>query len=286
MRIVVVMPLSRMKAKSARSGVNQGNPATASERTAAPSAVSGQGVRRLTVLGYLGIVAAYIVVLIVATVFTLDRTLGTPGYTDTGSLARELVARTAFPLAFVCLVVTALRWWRPVLVDDRPVRRWVWLVPVAILVTTLGATNWPGLAEKSTAFVCLLLLGSLMVGFAEELLFRGIGVTVFRTNGYSERAVALWTTVIFSLAHAASLLGGPLQVLSTLGTGYLYYLVRRVSGGIVLAALVHGLWDFGVFSAGVVQDEVYGAVPSFLVVEIVLLLVLLVFHRRIAPRPA
>ena len=224
--------------------------------------------------------------LIVATVFTLDRTLGTPGLTETGDLARELVLRTAFPLAFVCIVVSVLGWWRPVLVDDRPVRRWVWVVPAALLVTILGATNYPGLSEKSVAFVGLLLLGSLMVGFAEELLFRGLGVTAFRTNGHSERVVALWTTIIFSVAHAASLLGGPLQVLSTLGAGYLYYLVRRVSGGLLLAALVHGLWDFGIFSAGVVDDEVYGAVPTFLVVEVVLVLVLLAFHRRIEPRTA
>jgi hypothetical protein len=47
---------------------------------------------------------------------------------------------------------------------------------------------------------------------------------------------------------------------------------------------VHGLWDFGVLSAGVVKGEVYGAVPAILVVEIVLLLVLLAFHRRIEPR--
>ena len=159
----------------------------------------------------------------------------------------------------------------------------MWIVPVALLLTTLGVTNYGGLAEKSVAFVCLL-LGSLMIGCAEEVLFRGIGVTMFRANGQSERMVALWTTIIFALAHAASLLGGPLQVLSTLGTGYLFYLVRRVSGGLLLAALVHGLWDFGVLSAGVVKGEVYGAVPAILVVEIVLLLVLLAFHRRIEPR--
>lgn len=246
---------------------------------------SGQHrVRRLSVLGYLGIVAGYIVVLIVATIFTLDRTLSTPGYTETGGVARELVVRMAFPLAFVCVVVTLLRWWRPVLIDDRPVRRWLWLVPAALILTSLGVTNYGGLAEKSVAFVCLLLLGSLMIGCAEEVLFRGIGVTMFRANGQSERLVALWTTIIFALAHAASLLGGPLQVLSTLGTGYLFYLVRRVSGGLLLAAIVHGLWDFGVLSAGVVEDEVYGAVPVVLIVEIVLLLLLLALHRRIEPR--
>jgi len=245
-----------------------------------------RGIRRLSVLGFLGIVVGYVVVLIVATVFTLDQTLSTPGYTETGDVARQLVVRMAFPLAFVCAVITALRWWRPVLVDHRPVRRWVWIVPAAIVLTALAVTNYPGLATKPVSFVALLLLGSLTVGLVEELLFRGVGVTAFRVNGHGEGAVALWTTVVFSLAHVASLLGGPVQVLSTLGAGYLYYLVRRVTGTLLAAAFVHGLWDFGVFSAGVVEDEVYGAVPLFLVVEIALLLLLLALRRRIEPATA
>lgn len=255
------------------------DPITAGEAGRDPT----RGIRRLSVLGFLGIVVGYVVVLIVATVFTLDPTLSTPGYTETSDVARQLVVRMAFPLAFVCVVITALRWWRPALVDHLPVRRWVWIVPVTIVLTALAATNYPGLAAKPASFVALLLLGSLTVGLAEELLFRGVGVTAFRVNGHGEGAVALWTTVVFSLAHATSLLGGPLQVLSTLGTGYLYYLVRRVTGTLLAAALVHGLWDFGVFSAGVVEDEVYGAVPSFLVVEVALLLLLLALRRRIAP---
>jgi membrane protease YdiL (CAAX protease family) len=96
----------------------------------------------------------------------------------------------------------------------------------------------------------------------------------------------LWTTVLFSVAHAASLIGGPLQVLSALGAGFLYYLVRRVSGGLVLAAVVHGLTDFGILSAGVVDDEVYGLAPMFLLVELGLLLVILVRRRHIEPRAA
>jgi hypothetical protein len=245
-----------------------------------------RGIRRLSVSGFLGIVAGYLFVLIVATVFTLDATLSTPGYTETRDVGGRLVVRMAFPLAFVCVVITALGWWRPVLVDHLPVRRWVWIVPAAIAVTALAATNYAGLAAKPASFVVLLLLGSLMVGLAEELLFRGVGVTAFRVNGHGEGAVALWTTVVFSLAHAASLLGGPLQVLSTLGAGYLYYLVRRVTGTLLAAALVHGLWDVGVFSASVVEDEVYGAVPLFLVVEAALLLLLLVLRRRIEPAAA
>jgi hypothetical protein len=42
----------------------------------------------------------------------------------------------------------------------------------------------------------LLLLGALMVGFAEEGMFRRIGVTTFRINGFSEGKVGLWSSCV------------------------------------------------------------------------------------------
>jgi membrane protease YdiL (CAAX protease family) len=48
-----------------------------------------------------------------------------------------------------------------------------------MVVTILAGTNYAGLADKGAAFVALLLVGSLAVGFAEEGMFRGLGVTTF-----------------------------------------------------------------------------------------------------------
>jgi membrane protease YdiL (CAAX protease family) len=244
------------------------------------------GLRRLSIPAYIGIVGGYLFVLLVATVFTLDRDIASPGYQTTGEVVRQLVVRMVFPLAYVYAVVAILHWWRPVLVDTKPVRRWVWIVPGALIVTIATCTNYGGLAEKPAGFVVALLVGTIAIGFAEEGLCRGLGVTAFRLSGRSERSVALWTTIIFAVSHAASLIGGPLQVLSAVGAGYLYYLVRRVSGGLVLAALVHGLTDFGILSAGVVRDEVYGLAPTFLLVEITLLIIVLIGRRHIEPREA
>jgi hypothetical protein len=53
----------------------------------------------------------------------------------------------------------------------------------------------------------LLLLAALCVGVAEEGMFRGIGVTMLRSNGYSERQVAVWSIVIFGLVHLANAIG-------------------------------------------------------------------------------
>lgn len=41
------------------------------------------------------------------------------------------------------IVASALGWWRPILRDDRPVRRWVWIVPIVMLVAILSGRGSP-----------------------------------------------------------------------------------------------------------------------------------------------
>ena len=57
--------------------------------------------------------------------------------------------------------------------------------------------------------------------------------------------MALWTCVLFGLAHATNLVSeGPkalLQVLVTAAAGYFFYLTRGVSKGLVVSAVLHGL---------------------------------------------
>jgi hypothetical protein len=52
----------------------------------------------------------------------------------------------------VAVAITALRWWRPVLTDDRPVRRCMIAVPVIMVVAILLAT------DRGLGFTLLLLL--------------------------------------------------------------------------------------------------------------------------------
>ena len=105
----------------------------------------------------------------------------------------------------------------------------------------------------------LLLLAALCVGFSEEGLFRGIGVTTLRANGLSEGKVALWSSVIFGAAHLVNALsaGGAAigQAIAVSFAGYFFYLTRRVSGGLVVPAVVHGLFDFSILSGAVVEDS-------------------------------
>lgn len=79
-------------------------------------------------------------------------------------------------------------------------------------------------------------------------MFRGIGVTAFRANGYQEGKVALWSSIVFGAAHLTNAIGGGGgaavgQAIAVSFAGYFFYLTRRVSGGLLLPAIVHGLFD-------------------------------------------
>ena len=144
-------------------------------------------------------------------------------------------------------------------------------------------TDYSGLASKGATFVALLVFTVLCVGFAEEMMFRGIGVTVLRSNGFTEGKVALWSTVIFGLAHATNLFTeGPkafLQVVTTIVAGYFFYLIRRRSGGLLLGMLVHGFWDFSLIS-NFVGDPSKPRPFGFIAILTMVVLVLIVFVRR------
>lgn len=64
---------------------------------------------------------------------------------------------------------------RPVFVGPRRLRARVPAIPVVLLVTGLVVTDCSGLAGKGPTFTGALSVATLVVGFSEELLFRGTG---------------------------------------------------------------------------------------------------------------
>jgi hypothetical protein len=75
--------------------------------------------------------------------------------TSVNELWRSITVPVLVSLVFVYAVVGVLGWWRPVLTDDRPVRRWVWVIPVIIAVTALAGMNYAGLGKHSAGFIVL-----------------------------------------------------------------------------------------------------------------------------------
>ena len=263
--------------------------ATRVELMAAPP---GASPRRLSYGGFAAIVVAYLAVIkgvgyLVGRIWDVD-----DGLYTTHDVVVQLWVPLGAALVFTYAVVAWLGWWDPVLRDDRPVQRWVWVVPIVFAVCILLAIDYADLADKPLGYVLALLVACQFVGWGEEGMFRGIGVTTLRSHGLTEGRVALWSSVVFGAVHISNALTGDVgralpQAIAVSFAGYFFYLVRRVSGGNALNSVIHGLFDFSILSATAIavdQGAYLGslaAVAAYLVVGTVLV----VRRRHIEPAP-
>jgi membrane protease YdiL (CAAX protease family) len=181
----------------------------------------------------------------------------------------------------VVLAVTWLRWWPVVLHERLRARRWVWVVPISVLVVSIPLIDYDRAGRAGGWVIGGLLAATLLIAAGEELMFRGV-VLVFLRLRYAELVAAVGSSVLFGLAH---FLAGPVQVVFSIAFGYLLYLVRRVSGGLVLPIVVHAAWDFSVFSSATTADPASGSDASvaLAILTVVLVLLVVVAHRWINP---
>ncbi len=243
--------------------------------------------RRLPIWGYLLLVVGYLLAIQTIPQLTKPNDTEYANFETISEVTRGLWVTTGVGILIVLVVVGVLRWWRPVFVEENRLPRWVWLFPIVLLVTVAAGTAYSRLADRGATFTILLLIGALAVGVSEEGLFRGIGVVTFREAGYSEGMVALWTSVIFGLAHATNLFtegfGAIPQVLTTAVAGYFFYLTRRVSGSLIVAMAVHGLWDFGLISCNL-GDAISLGAALFVLTDVILAIVAIATIRKVFPR--
>jgi hypothetical protein len=174
--------------------------------------------------------------------------------------ADVILQRIVLPLGvgaiFVVAAVTYFGWWRPVLRETTPgAPRWaMWIVLIAMaafVVNMLLGTNW---SVITPTHLTLLVLSGILVGFNEEALNRGVTVTGFRGSSWSETQVALGSAFLFGAMHVPNAMFG-IPIEATLAQGVFafimgcgFYVLRRVSGSIIITMVLHGLWDFSTFS--------------------------------------
>jgi hypothetical protein len=255
---------------------------------------AGDDGRHLPVWGFLVIVVAYLAIIQGVGLLSRDwEPLDDDRYLTVSQVMAHLWLPLGLALAFTYGVVAVLGWWRPVLRDDRPVQRWVWVIPAVFLLGIAVTIGYSNLAERGIGFTLALLLATQFVGWGEEGMFRGIGVTTLRRNGLSEGKVALWSSVIFGAVHLTNAIGGgakavPQAIIVSLA-GYFFYLMRRVSGGNVVNSVLHGLFDFSIISATAITVEDAGSVAPLAAVLVYLICGILLLVRRHhieAPTPA
>lgn len=202
----------------------------------------------------LAVWALYLVVVV-----AIQATSGIP-YTDwgdtAGNLWRGAVVALVVGAVVVAAVTTWLGWWRPALRERRRTRaRWTIIAPLlllAALVGNLAGTTW---SDVGADFLVAGLALGVVVGFNEELTSRGLLLVGLR-GSTREVWVALVSSLLFGLMHGVNIVLGQSvgETLPQIGNavlqGLTFYILRRVTGSLVWAMLLHGAWDFSVFMLG------------------------------------
>ena len=198
--------------------------------------------------------AGYVVV-----IFAVSILSGIP-YTDIGTTAestwRGAVMDLAVGAVLLIVLATLLGWWRPALFErKRSHHKWPVFVPVvmfAAAILNLFNTDW---SQFDTSFLLSLVALGVLVGFSEELMSRGLVLTAFRSQ-LAEGWAWFLSSALFGLMHIVNAaLGAPLLASLTqaglaFASGTAFYILRRVTGSLIWAMLLHGLWDVSVFAVG------------------------------------
>jgi membrane protease YdiL (CAAX protease family) len=171
------------------------------------------------------------------------------------TVLRGIVAPIGTGLIGLVILVSALDAWPTVLVEDPRSAGWTLVAPAAFALAALVGLTSIDLRSPGARILPVLAVGVLLVGAAEELLARGIVVIGIRDSGAAEIAVLLGSAALFSLLHGINALFGQsrattlTQVAFAFVAGAAFYSIRMSTGLLVMAMLLHALWDFASLGA-------------------------------------
>lgn len=168
------------------------------------------------------------------------------------TILKWIVLPLAAGAVYLVIAVSALRWWRPALFEvSKAGPRWLLVGPGLMLLLALVGLAISDKSGVSMTMVWLLVLGSLLVGFSEEMATRGALIVGLRGQ-LTEPLVWFVSTLLFGLMHLPNWVfgagpGASVQVILAFGGGTVLYLTRRLTGSLVFAMLLHAIWDFSSF---------------------------------------
>jgi membrane protease YdiL (CAAX protease family) len=132
----------------------------------------------------------------------------------------------------------------------------LWLVPFAIFVGIVARfLKLNKKAFQKNGFI-LLAIATLIVGFSEELLVRGIAVNSLLNSGYSVLLTGIISSFIFGLLHFINYFNGQdikkttVQVIGTILMGLNFYIIFIITGSLWAPIIFHFLFDFSILAMG------------------------------------
>ncbi|MBN8564566.1 MAG: CPBP family intramembrane metalloprotease [Leptolyngbya sp. UWPOB_LEPTO1] len=141
----------------------------------------------------------------------------------------------------------------------------LWFLPLIAVLIATWVVFLSGLARVSLSaaqWQSFALVGftTLLVGFGEEIMYRGIVLHAFLTTGRVRWAM-LVSAIAFALLHAVNVFGGvpllavPIQLLNTFQFGFFFAPLMLKLNNILPLIIFHWLWDFVQIVAPSLVDE-------------------------------
>lgn len=125
-------------------------------------------------------------------------------------------------------------------------KRYLYFIPMWILTT---GNLWGGIAlNHKGAGQVIAILSMLLVGFAEEMIFRGFLFTAMLRSG-SVKAAIIISSVTFGMGHIVNLFAGQasaetlIQIIFAVAWGFILTMVFYKSGKLLPCIIAHGLID-------------------------------------------
>lgn len=173
---------------------------------------------------------------------------------STSTVLSGIVVPVALGAVFLAVATTYLGWWGPAIREELRAPTWLWAVPALMVLPGLGSLlGGFGPADRVGSYLLALGLGTLLVGFSEELLTRGTGLVGLR-GGFGEALSWFFSCLIFGLIHAVNVFFGQSlgstvqQIVFAFLAGSVLYVTRRVSGTLIVCMVLHAWIDFTTFA--------------------------------------
>lgn len=202
---------------------------------------------------------AFLVALVYVIYFTIALKISGVGYENITDSPDNVLKAVVLPMVGGAIGLTIFAkwsgWWKDLWHDKYKIQghRWMHLFAAIMTLSILGNLASAKLGSSAGQMISYIFIGTALVGYSEELLFRGVVLRGARGSGLSELRVMLVVALSFGVFHGANLLVGQdlpttmQQVAFATINGAIFYLIFRKSGLLIVPVILHGLFDFSVF---------------------------------------
>lgn len=161
-----------------------------------------------------------------------------------------------------------------------------WFLPIAIFnVVQIVFVIFKGNFHGQMSMVIVSLLATALVGFSEELVYRGIVFNGFLEKRGTVKAVLISSTA-FSLLHAANILGGaaPMAVFSqlclTFIIGIIFSCLYLRMNNLVAIMILHWTWDFSLMLIQLTKINFAKFGIAFIILQIITLIAMILWMKN------